>query len=112
MLDPSLFASTPYNDRTALLDYFGLESRFHRELVRRTHELRGAVYPTYALGDGGGRAWMEAHQKEMEWAARLFEIPPPVDLSSYDLSDPVDHATFFFLSAQEHLRLMRAAQLL
>lgn len=112
MLDPALFADTPFGNSTALLDYFGLEAMYHRELAKSVFALSGVTYRTYPLGDGGAQRWLEAHQQELVSAATALGIPAPVDLANYDLRDPTDFASYFFLSSLEHRRIGRAAALL
>lgn len=111
VMDPSLWASTPYGNPTAMRDYFGLESFFHRELALRAIAVTGRAYRTYPLGDGGGAPWLFAHQQELVAACAAFGIAAPPDLSSYDLGEPEQFASFHFINSNLHRQLLTAAGL-
>lgn len=108
MIDPSLWASVPYGNRTALLDFYGEHGLWHRALAETTFRLNGVNYRTYPLGDGGGPAWLRAHQAEHRNASEALGLAPPPDLESYDFSSRESFASWMFIHAQEH-RLLRAA---
>lgn len=111
MLDARLFSSTPFDNRTAWLDFLGTHALFHRALADKVHALTGVAYRVYPLGNGGGAEWLGAVQKTYQNAARALGIGPPPDLESYDLRQPGDFASWCFIIGQESRRLALAAGL-
>lgn len=111
MIDPGLWGSTPFGNTTAREDYFGMESNWHQVLSDRISRLNGATYRRSPLGDGGGSPWLFAHQQELVAAARAVGIAAPPDLSSFNLSNPDEWASFHFLNANYHRLLGRASGL-
>jgi hypothetical protein len=108
MVDPSLWASTPFNNPTALMDFFGENGLWHRVFADVVFRLNGNTYRTYPLGDGGGKAWLASHQIEHNAMRRAVSLGTAPDMESYDLSDRDSYASFMFVHANEH-RILRAA---
>lgn len=109
-LDPALFASVPFKSATAFTDFAGTLALYHRALAEHIFRTFGQTYRLYNLGDGRGDAdWLQAVQKQYEAAAGALGLAGPPDLSSFDLSQPEDHASFFFVVANETRVLSRAA---
>lgn len=112
ILDPALLASTPYQNFTALIDAAGILHLYHRALAETISATTGKSYRTYPLGDGRGTPdWLWAVQQTHVNAAAALGIAPPPDLASFDLSRADDHASFFFLVANDLKRLRNAAGL-
>ena len=106
MIDPSLWASVPHKNFTALIDFAGTFHLWHRALADTIMASTGKSYRTYPLGDGRGTPdWLLAVQRTHVNAAAALGIAPPPDLASYDLSKPEEHASFFFLVANDAKRL-------
>ena len=112
MVDVSLWASIPFRNPTAWLDFLGHHALWHRALAETVFRLNGATYRTYPLGDGGGIEWMHAHQQEHVGANQALSLGSPADLESYDLTDPEDFASWCFVHAQEHRVLRSEAEIL
>ena len=111
MIDASLFASVPHKNFTALLDFAGTFDLYHRVLANVV-AAQGHPYRRYPLGDGRGTPnWLWAVQQTHVNAAAALGIAPPPDLASFDLSQPEDHASFFFLVANDLKRLRNQAGL-
>lgn len=111
MEDPRLWASTPFNNQTAWTDFVGRLDLYHRALARRVFAATGKTYRVYPLGDGGGRAWLEAVQSTYRNAAVALGVQAPPDLESYDLKQAGDFASWTFIISQETRRLALAAGL-
>ena len=111
MIDPSAWASVPYGNKTALLDFFGTYDLWHKALAQQIFLTLGVNYRTYPLGDGGGPEWLHAVQAQNVNVAAALGLAPPPDLSTFDLSQPEDHASFFFAISQQSKLLRTAAGL-
>lgn len=109
MIDPGLWASTPFNNATALQDFFGMVGSYHTVLADQIAQVFGVTVRTTPLGDGGGATWLFALQEELVQMARAVGIEAPPDLSSYNLRDETDFASFMFLHAQYTRQLRTAA---
>lgn len=110
-LDPALFASVPYGSATALLDFSGTLQLYMRNLTAQVFALTGISVREVPLGDPGGPQWLEAVQSQYVAIASALGVDAPPDLSSYDLAEPSDHASFFFQLAQETRALRNATGL-
>lgn len=111
MEDTRLWASTPFRNPTAFVDFTGRLDLWNRALAQKVASLTGSAYKVYPLGDGGSGAWLHAVQKTYQNAASALGIPPPPDLESYDLSDPGDFASWMFIISQTSRQLALAAGL-
>lgn len=108
-IDPALFASVPFNAPNAFADFSGTLALYHRALADHIFQRFGVQYRLFNIGDGRGDAdWLHAVQGQYEAAATAIGLAGPPDLSSFDLSEPEDHASFFFVISNE-TRLLRNA---
>lgn len=109
-IDPRLFGSTPFGNRTAFLDLAGQIDLLSKAIARGVFAQTGKTYRTYPLGSSpGGPEWLSALQKQYEGAAQALGLPPPADLQSYDLKQPADFASWTFILGQETRALQIAA---
>ena len=112
MISPDLWASVPYRNLTAMIDFAGQFHLWHIALAQKIGQTTGKSYRLYPVGDGrGDAAWLSAIQKNHNNAAAALGIAAPPDLSSFDLSLAEDHASFFFLVSNDSARLRKAAGL-
>lgn len=111
MIDPALWESLPFRNRTAFLDFLGTHAIWHQNLALAIRRQTGIVYRTYPLGDGGDAPWLLAHQTEHIGAGEALHLPPPGDLASYDLTNAEAFASFCFLHGQHSRQLAQAAGL-
>src|SRR5438128_2540970 len=127
MLDSRQIASTPYKNLTSLMDLTGHLETFRRVLSARVFALTGKTYRDANLGDGSGlfalgysptKKWSEAVptgdylqslQQTLGNAATALGIAQPQDLSSYDLRDSSEWASFTWVLSQELRRISTAA---
>ena len=109
VVNPKSWEFLQFGDETALIDFYGTHMLFHRALDVKVRSLGGAAYNYPPIGDGGGDNWLLALQQAHSGAASALLIAPPPDLTTYDLNDPDEFATFFFLLAQDDIRLRQAA---
>lgn len=107
-IDPTLWASTPYQQSTALVDFAGMLELWFRALADHVFLDFGSTFRVFPLGEPGQAEWLQAIQAQFTEAALAIGIPPPVDLASYDLRAEDDHLSFFFVLSQE-ARALRAA---
>ena len=111
-IDPNLFASVPFKNRTALTDFAGTLFLWHLALQAHINDvLPGTSYAVLPIGTPGGQEWLHAIQQTYQNAARALGIGPPQDLESYDLSQEADWRSWTFLISQESLRLRVASGL-
>ena len=109
MIDPALWESLPFNNLTALQDFWGGNALYHQVLAETVFRVTGTRYPKFPLGDGGGALWLRADSREHISAAAALGLVGPPALEGYDLRNPEDFASFMFLHAQDLRRLGRAA---
>ena len=110
-LDPALFASVPYGNKNALLDFSGTLGLYVRNLTAQVFALTGISVREVPLGDPGGPQWLEAIQSQYVAITTALGLDAPPDLASYDLTQAEDHASFFFQLAQETRALRNATGL-
>jgi len=113
VIDPTLFAGTPYGNYTALLDFAGLLDLYHRQgLQPAIRAATGASYRALPLGDRpGSPAWLHAVQQTYTNAYRALGLPGPPDLESYDLRQEGDFASFMFQLSAATRQLRQVAGL-
>ena len=112
MIDPILLASVPHRNLTAFRDLTGTLEMMHRAIAQSAFGLTGTAYRVLPLGDGRGEAsWLQALQQQHEAAALALGLQAPADLSSYDLTEPEQWASFTWILAQDLRRLRDAAGL-
>lgn len=111
VMDPALFASVPFGSRTALQDFAGSLELLNRALADQIFALTGTAIALRPVGTPAGFDWLLSIQKTMESASIALGLGSPPDLSSFDLREEEDHASFFFSLAQEYGVLRRAAGL-
>lgn len=111
MLDPTLFASVPFRNLTAVLDFAGTFELYHRGMANHLFATQGLQYTLYPTGSPGGPEWLKAIQDQCAAVASALGLGPPPDLADYDLDKAEDHVSFFFVISQEMLRLRDAAGL-
>lgn len=109
--DPRMFASVPFDNKTAWLDFLGTHLLWHVSLAQQVRALTGNTYPVLPIGDGGGTEWLRAVQRTYQGAALALDVPGPPDLESYDLTKPEDHASWCFLVSQTAASLRLSAGL-
>lgn len=113
MIDPRLWASTPFRNRNAFLDLQGQIELFHSALADTVGRTLERTYPTYSLGSPSPdmKNTLTALQAQCSGAAVALGIPQPPDLESYDLTDAGDFASWTFQVAEFHRALQIAAGL-
>jgi hypothetical protein len=111
MLDPALWASTPFRNPTAYLDLVGSVELWHRALAQQIFRTTGETVRVYPLGNGGGPEFLQAVQSQYVEMARALGVAPPGDLASYDLSRPDDWASWTWQLSQNTRVLQNAAGL-
>ena len=98
VIDPALFASTPFNNRTALIDLAGQLELYHRVLAETISRTTQQAVKMYPLGAGRGEpAWLDALTKQSADERRVLGLAPPPDYSVFDLRDPSEWASFCFI---------------
>jgi hypothetical protein len=107
-IDPTHFASVPFRDRNALMDFGGILQLYHQNLAEHIFRSTGATYRLYPIGTPSGEDWLLAVQRQNEAVAKALNVAGPPDLASYDLSKAEDHASFFFALAS-YTRALRDA---
>jgi hypothetical protein len=110
-IDPRVFGSTPFGNKTALLDLAGTLDLFMKAVARGTFIQTGLTFRTYPLGTPGGPEWLDAVQKTFNGASAALGLPPPPDLQSYSLDQPADFASWVFILGQTSQSLRIAAGL-
>ena len=108
MLDPALFASVPFGSVTAMRDFAGNLALYNHALADQIFAVAGETIPVPDVGTPGGYDWLQAIQSYLQSASVALGLGSPADLSSFDLSEATDHASFFFSLSQEY-RVLRAA---
>lgn len=111
MIAPTLWAGTPHDNRTALLDMAGTLELWFRGLAQTIHALTGTAVRVSPIGVPGGTAWLQSIQAMCAEAANALGLSPPPDLASYDLRDESDFQSWMFTMSQEGERLRVAAGL-
>jgi hypothetical protein len=112
MIDPSLWNNVPFKNPTAWRDFVGTHWLYWQQgLAPAIFDLTGLTVRLYPIGDGGGGQWLQAVQAQYVAGAAALGAEPPPDLSSYDLSNAEDFASWTFLLAQSAQRLRIAAGL-
>lgn len=106
-----MWASLPFRNQTAWVDFIGRLDLYHRVLAAQIHKTTGRTYRTYPLGNGGGTEWLHAVQKQYQNAANALGVPPVPDLESYDLSKAGDFQSWTFILSQTTRQLALAAGL-
>lgn len=109
MIDARMFASIPFRNQTALVDFAGLHFLWHTALARHVADTLNVQYRVLPIGNVGGRPWLEAIQQQYVSASLALGVPPPPDLATYDLNDPVDFASWTWLVSQTAQVLQEAA---
>lgn len=112
MLSPSLLGSTPFNNRTALVDLAGTIDLYHQALCETISRNFGVPVVKYPLGSGRGEPeWLDALTKQHAAEANAMSLAGPPSFSEFDLKDPAEFASFTFLLANDLERLRRVAGL-
>jgi len=112
MIDPALFASTPFNNRTARADLFGTLYIYHVNLARVIFRLTGKTVRVPPFGNGSaGQEELQAIQQMYVEEAAALGVAPPSDLASFDLDDPNDWASWTFTISETTRALRNAAGL-
>jgi len=110
MLDPSLLAGTPFRSKTAFVDLVGTVSFMHNALIQATIALTGNVPTRYGLDPAAPQAdLLQVIQSQHASLSKALGIEPPDDLTSFDLTDGTDFASWTFLLAADLTRLRDAA---
>ena len=109
MISPTNWNNVPFRDATAWADFVGTHWLWHRAVAEHVRRTTGVSYRVYPIGDGGGSQWLYAVQRTYENAFAALGLSPPSDLSSYDLNDPEEFASYTFLLSQTASRLREAA---
>lgn len=110
-VDPSLWSNVPYRNPTAWRDFVGTHYLWHRSLSEHVARTLGVSYRVPPIGDGGGAVWLQAVQQTYVNASQALGLAPPADLSSYDLREPDQFASWTFLVSQSARRLRVAGGL-
>jgi len=111
VVDPHHWSHLPFGDKTAFTDFLGTHALFHAALDVAIRRLGGVPYNYPPIGDGGGSDWLLALQQAHDGAAASLFVPEPPDLTSYDLSDPDEFASWTYILALDDIRLRQAAGL-
>ena len=110
MIDPALFSNVPFRNATAWTDFTGTLWLYLRALAEHVGRNQGVTIRVQPIGDGDGRSrWLQAVQETLVSASLALQIAPPNDLSSYDLSEPEQFASWTFLVSQQCSRMREAA---
>src|SRR5258707_13170974 len=109
MLSPSLLGSTPFNNRTALVDFAGILDLYHQALCEPISRNFAVAVVKYPLGSGRGEnEWLDALTKQHAAEANAMGLAGPPSFSEFDLKDPSEFASFTFLVANYLHPLRRA----
>ena len=126
-LDARQIASTPFRNITALQDLCGYLEGYRLALSAKIFALNGKTYRDANLGDGAGlfalgysptKKWSEAVptgdylnslQQTLGNACTALGIAQPQDISSFDLRDSSEWASFTWVLSQELRRISTAA---
>ena len=111
MIDPRLFASVPFKNPTAWVDFTGTFFLYHRALVDRIFATTSQTIRLGNLGDGGGAPWLLALQRQHEAEAAALGLDSPPSFVDYDLRNAEDFASFMFLLSEDLVRLRQASGL-
>jgi hypothetical protein len=101
MIDPSLWASVPFNNPTAWEDFTGTLELWHRALSQAIFAKTGKTIGVRPIGNGGGGEWLSAVQAQYRDAAAALGLPAPPDLQSYDLKQATDFASWTWVVSQQ-----------
>jgi hypothetical protein len=107
VVDPILWASLPFRNRTAFLDFLGDHAIWHHVTADVIFRDTGTAYKTFPLG-GYGAGWHRAHQQEHQQIHLALGLAPPPDMENYSLAEEGPFTTWSYIHAQDH-RLIRAA---
>lgn len=111
-VDPTVWASLPFNNLTAFYDFTGTHWLWHLALQEHVERVQKVNYAVLPIGDGRGDPdWLAAVQRTYQNAATALNTAGPPDLQSYDLSKPDDFSSFCFLISTTALALRAAAGL-
>lgn len=98
MIAPSLIASTPFNNRTALADLAGIVTIMHQTFAETIARNTGRAVKNLPLGSGyPGREWLDALTKQSASERLALGMAPPTDFTEFDVHDPAEWASFVFL---------------
>jgi hypothetical protein len=114
LIQPSLWQSLQYGDQDAFVDFLGGHELWHRQVDVLIRSAGAAPYPSLPLGDGpigDGGDWHLVHQVIHRGEAAGLALSEPPDFTAYDLNERDQFASWTWLHAQEHQRLMVAAGL-
>lgn len=112
MLSPSLLGSTPFNNRTAIVDFAGILELYHQALCETISRNFAVAVVKYPLGSGRGEPeWLDALTKQHAAESNAMGLAGPPSFSEFDLKDGAEWASFTFLVANDLERLRRAAGL-
>lgn len=111
---PQLWQSLPFRDHNAFVDFLGQHALWHTDLDHLIRTAGGAPYASLPLGDGpteDGADWHQVHQLIHVGEASGLALAGPPDFTGYDLNQRDQFASWTWLHAQEHIRLLVAAGL-
>jgi len=103
-----LWAGVPFHNKTALDDFAGMYELWCRDLAQTIGLLNGVTVRLWPLGSPGGAEWLQSIEAQNLEFARALGIAPPGDLSTYDLRDPSEHASWFWVLSQ-YSEVLRAS---
>jgi hypothetical protein len=110
MMSPTLLASVPYRNRTAFADAVSILANYHTVLADTIGRQTGRAVVLYPLGDGRGeREWLQALEQQHAAEARALGIAPPPSLSDFNLGDPTEWASFWWIMSEDLERLRLAS---
>jgi hypothetical protein len=110
-VDPAVWASVPFRNKTAWADFTGTLELWMRALAQRIFQSTGQSIVVLPLGDGGGPEWLSGVQTQFEDAAVALGIAAPGDLESYNLDQAGDFSSWTWQVSNEARRLRSAAGL-
>src|SRR5947209_4020447 len=106
MLSTSLLASTPFNNRTALVDLAGILELYHAALAASIARTTGGAVRKYPLGNGRGDPdWLDALTKQHAAEADALGLIGPPSFGDFNLRHAGEFASFTFLLANDLQRL-------
>ena len=100
MLDPSLWAGTPYRAPTAFLDLAGNIELFFRGLAVSASNLGFPVFHLAPLGTPGGYEWLQQVQAQLDDAYEALGLGDAPNVADYQLRDEADFTSFTFILSQ------------
>lgn len=109
-VDPKLFGSTPFRNKTAWRDLKGTLYLWHVNLADTIAAGGFGGYPVYYIGSPAkDQAEQEIIERMHAGAAAALGIAPPPTLAGYDLDDPADFASWTWLLSLDCDRLRAEA---